>query len=98
MALGLVAFLVSGAVGGRPSCSSTGVMATVKQLFNDMPVIQNWGVQGLQVQNPVETNASGGIRTCRARVITSGGGNFGVAYTIQQRGFQYYVQVQPALP
>jgi hypothetical protein len=65
----------------------------VKTIFKDIPLMRAVGVQALDIRDQKEVSMKDGIRTCQGVVRGSNTREYGVRYTIEQRGDQIFTNV-----
>lgn len=76
-----------------PTCSSAASIAQIKAIFPDIPInVAKIGVS--KVENIKHVSQNGKLETCTASVLTTSGVSVPISYTIDDRGSEYYWQVQ----
>lgn len=76
-----------------PTCTSAASISQIKKIFPDIPInVAKIGVS--DVRNIKHVSKSGQLETCTASVLTTSGMTIPITYTIDDRGNEYYWQVQ----
>jgi hypothetical protein len=79
---------------GLPTCGGFTSVQEVKSISSSTPPLRLVGATATDVQNIREVSKTEKKRSCIGAVLTSGGQEIPVDFTIEERGDKYYWQVQ----
>jgi hypothetical protein len=79
---------------GIPPCQGSYTDRHIKDIFAQIEFVRFRGIKAVDIRNQAEIGMANNVRTCVAVILGSDTRSYTATYTIEERGSQFFIQLQ----